>query len=172
MRLCRYQHNGHVEVALFHDSRIANLNKLAAEMGVKLPTAMSGDLLDYLPPDGKSAEAARQLDEHFAKLPAGERERLSMPLSGARLRIPIPEPKKVILLAGNYAAHIQEGGGVAPERAATFPYFFWKPPSTTLTDPGSPIQIPRVSPDHVDWEIELGLIIGRTARHVTGKEAR
>jgi len=89
----------------------------------------------------------------------------------ARLRVPIADPKKIILLAGNYGAHIEEAGGRAPERDTTFPYYFWKPPSTTLTDHGSPIKIPRVSPNHVDWEIELGVIIGRTCRHATEKDA-
>jgi hypothetical protein len=53
MRLCRYQHNGNVEVAIYEDTRIINLNRLAQELMLELPTAMSGNLLDYLPPDGK-----------------------------------------------------------------------------------------------------------------------
>jgi 2-keto-4-pentenoate hydratase/2-oxohepta-3-ene-1,7-dioic acid hydratase in catechol pathway len=171
MRLCRYQHNGNVEVALYEDTRIASLNRLAAELGKKLPTPMSGDLLDYLPPDGKSAKAAQEIAEAFAKLPAADQERLSLPLKGAKLRVPIPEPKKVILLAGNYAAHIMEGGGQAAERQETFPYFFWKPPSTTLTHPGDPVRVPKVSPDHVDWEVELGVVIGKRCRDVAEKDA-
>ena len=46
-----------------------------------------------------------------------------------------------------------------------------KPPSTTLTHPGDPIVIPRVSPDHIDWECELGVVIGRTCRDVDEAEA-
>src|SRR5262249_14256153 len=88
----------------------------------------------------------RELDERFRKLPAKDQERLSRPTPEAKLRVPIPEPKKVILLAGNYAAHIEEGGREkAAERKETFPYFFWKPPSTTLTDPGSPVRIEGVA---------------------------
>ena len=52
--------------------------------------------------------------------------------------------------------------GRAAERQETFPYVFMKPPSTTLTRPGDPIVMPRVSPDHIDWECELGVVIGRT----------
>jgi len=66
MRLCRYQHNGNVEAALYEDTRIISLNRLAAELGIKLPTPMSDNLLDYLPPDGKSAKATRDLAERFA----------------------------------------------------------------------------------------------------------
>jgi 2-keto-4-pentenoate hydratase/2-oxohepta-3-ene-1,7-dioic acid hydratase in catechol pathway len=46
-----------------------------------------------------------------------------------------------------------------------------KPPTTTLTDPGQPIRIPKISPDHVDWELELAVIIGRTARNVSEADA-
>jgi 2-keto-4-pentenoate hydratase/2-oxohepta-3-ene-1,7-dioic acid hydratase in catechol pathway len=171
MRLCRYQHNGTVEVALYFDDRIVSLNRVAEELKVNVPTANSTDILDYLPPNGKSAKAAQQVEERFQKLSAADQRRLSRPLKEARLRVPVPDPKKVILLAGNYAAHIAEGGGKAVEREQTFPYFFWKPPSTTLTHPGDPIKIPQVSPSHVDWEVELGVIIGRNCRHVTEKDA-
>src|SRR5262245_44278475 len=171
MRLCRHQHNGHVKVALFTDDRVAPPHRPPAELSVKLPSGMSNDLLDYLPPDGKSMKEAQQLAERFAKLPAADQERLSLPRKGARLRVPIPEPKKVILLAGNYAEHIREGGGEAPERRETFPYFFWKPPSTTLTHPGDPVRIPAVSPREIDWEIELGVVIGKKCRDVAEKDA-
>ena len=172
MRLCRYQHNGQVEVALYTESRIVSVNRVADELMVKLPTPNSTNMLDYLPPDGKSAQAVRELEERFKKLPAKDQERLSRPTKEAKLRVPIPEPKKVILLAGNYASHIEEGGREkAAERKETFPYFFWKPPSTTLTDPESPIRIPKVSPNHVDWEIELGVIIGKSCSHVSEQDA-
>jgi 2-keto-4-pentenoate hydratase/2-oxohepta-3-ene-1,7-dioic acid hydratase in catechol pathway len=171
MRLCRYQHNGTVEVALYHEERIVPLNRVADELKIRVPTANSPHILDYLPPAGRSAAAAAQVQQQFDKLSAGDQRRLSRPLKEARLRVPVPEPKKIILLAGNYAAHIVEGGGKAVERQETFPYFFWKPPSTTLTHPGDPIRIPLVSPNHIDWEVELGVVIGRTCRHVTEKEA-
>jgi 2-keto-4-pentenoate hydratase/2-oxohepta-3-ene-1,7-dioic acid hydratase in catechol pathway len=46
-----------------------------------------------------------------------------------------------------------------------------KPPSTTLTHPGDPVIIPRVSPNHVDWECELGVVIGRHCRDVDEADA-
>ena len=46
-----------------------------------------------------------------------------------------------------------------------------KPPSTTLTRPGDPIVIPAISPDHIDWECELGVVIGRSCRDVDEDEA-
>ena len=87
------------------------------------------------------------------------------------LLVPIPQPNKLFLLAGNYAQHIAEGGGVVAERAETFPYVFMKPPTTTLTDPGKPVQIPATSPNCIDWEIELAVIIGRRVKHAAESEA-
>jgi 2-keto-4-pentenoate hydratase/2-oxohepta-3-ene-1,7-dioic acid hydratase in catechol pathway len=173
MRLCRYQHGdkGQVEVALYFDDKIVSINRVAEELKIKSPTPNSTEILDYLPPEGRSAAAARDVEAAFLKLPAADQARLSRPMKEAKLKVPTPNPAKVILLAGNYAAHIQEGGGIAPERAETFPYLFWKPPTTTLTDPGAPIRIPKSSPDHIDWEIELGVVIGKKCRHVSEKEA-
>ncbi|HMC66562.1 MAG TPA: fumarylacetoacetate hydrolase family protein [Gemmataceae bacterium] len=172
MRLCRYQHNGDVEVAIYTDARVVSLHALAAELGLKVPTHGSTNLLDFLPPDGKSAPAARELEQRFARLAREDQQRLSLPAEAAKLKVPIPEPKKVILLAGNYAAHIEEGGREkAVEREQTYPYFFWKPPTTTLTNPGDPVRIPKVSPDHIDWEVELGVIIGRRCKDVSEKDA-
>ena len=85
--------------------------------------------------------------------------------------MPIAQPAKILLLAGNYATHVVERGGIAAERDETFPYVFMKPPTTTLTHPGDPIVIPRVSPDHIDWECELGVVIGRRCRDVDEAEA-
>lgn len=170
MRLCRFQNKDQVDVALYLDDVIVPINTAANELKIQVPAA-NHNLLDYLPPEGRNGRATVQLAEAFGKLDAGMQKRLSLPTSSAKIKVPVPRPEKVILLAGNYAAHIIEGGGVAPERPETFPYCFWKPPSTTLTDHNSPIIIPKVSPDNIDWEIELGVIIGKKAHHVTEKDA-
>ena len=94
-----------------------------------------------------------------------------MAVEDIKLLVPVPRPNKLFLLAGNYAEHIQEGGGVATERAETFPYVFMKPPTTTLTNPGDPVVIPAVSPAAIDWELELAVIIGRRCKGVAEGEA-
>jgi 2-keto-4-pentenoate hydratase/2-oxohepta-3-ene-1,7-dioic acid hydratase in catechol pathway len=172
MRLCRYQDAGRVNVGLYDEARVVGLHRLADALGESLPQPDSANLLDYLPPEGELFESARTLAGRYEQLEPAEQERVATPLAEVKLLVPIPQPRKVILLAGNYAEHIREGGGQAAERQKTFPYFFWKPPSTTLTHPGDPIRIPRSSPDHIDWEIELGVIIGRRCRDVAEEEAR
>ena len=170
MRLCRFEHDGSAHVGLYEEPFVADLHQLADTFDLLLPT-VSADLLDYLPPDGALAYNTAEIQRRYLALSAAERERLSQPLSATRLLVPIPRPSKVILLAGNYAEHIREGGGQAAERQDTFPYFFWKPPSTTLTHPGDPVRIPAVSPNHVDWELELGVVIGRRCQGVSEADA-
>ncbi len=160
-----------MEVAgLYLDDRVVNIQHLATELDETLPTGKSQDLLDYLP-CGKSATILRSLEKQYLKMSAADQKRLSEPLRYNQLRVPIPNPSKIILLAGNYAAHVVEGGDQAPERQKTFPYFFLKPPTTTLNHPGNPIRIPLVSPNHIDWEVELGVIIGRRCRQVSEENA-
>jgi 2-keto-4-pentenoate hydratase/2-oxohepta-3-ene-1,7-dioic acid hydratase in catechol pathway len=171
MRLCRRQVNDKVEVAYYDEAGVAGLEAVSAHLGFTLPTPGSTNLLDYLPPDGESAWAAQDLFERFRGLPAAERQALTSPLDRADLLVPVPAPSKVILLAGNYADHIKEGGGVAAERQETFPYFFWKPPGTTLTHPGRPVRLPALSPDHIDWELELGVVLGRRCKAVGEADA-
>lgn len=74
-------------------------------------------------------------------------------------------PGKIVCLGLNYRGHILEMGRELPEYPTLFAKF-----SGALIGPYDPIQLPDVS-DQVDWEAELGLIIGRTARRVSAKDA-
>jgi acylpyruvate hydrolase len=87
------------------------------------------------------------------------------PLAGADLATLVPRPSKVICLGLNYASHIQEMGRELPK----YPTLFAKFPAT-LIGARDPILLPRVS-EQVDWEVELGVVIGRPARHVSGEAA-
>jgi 2-keto-4-pentenoate hydratase/2-oxohepta-3-ene-1,7-dioic acid hydratase in catechol pathway len=136
---------------------------------VELP---AGDnLLDLLPPSGKAFAAAKKIADWVARNDGGVPAASRLALDKVELLVPIARPNKLLLLAGNYNEHITEGGGKATERAETFPYVFMKPPTTALVDPFKPVVIPQVSPDHIDWELELGIVIGKTARHVTETDA-
>lgn len=88
----------------------------------------------------------------------------------APLLAPVPSPNKVLLLAGNYAAHIEEGGGTALAKQETTPRVFMKPPSKTLTAHEKPIIIP---PNGVftDWEAELGVVIGKPGKFIDADDA-
>lgn len=175
MRLCRFRHAGRVSAGFYSEAYIVPVAAAAAKYAdavrEQLTIPDGDDLLALLPADGAAcrdaAKLAKWLDDQGPLLP----DAAKLATNSVELLVPIPRPPKLLLLAGNYAAHIEEGGGVAAQRAETFPYVFMKPPSTTLTDPGKPIRIPAVSPDHIDWEMELGVIIGRRAKRVKEADA-
>jgi 2-keto-4-pentenoate hydratase/2-oxohepta-3-ene-1,7-dioic acid hydratase in catechol pathway len=81
-------------------------------------------------------------------------------LADVQLLAPVPRPGKLLAIGINYADHIAETGATAPE----FPVFFNKQ-TTCVTGPSDPIHVPRVS-DQVDYEGELGIVIGLRCRHV------
>ncbi len=175
MRLCRFTMGESPLLGFYVDDHIIPLDVAyeaycqANENDSVLPSVER--LLDLLPPDGLAFETARDLIEWVQGPEAPPIDELAVPSDDVSLLVPIPDPPKLLLLAGNYVSHITEGGGVAVEREETFPYVFMKPSSTTLTNPGDPIIIPACSPDQIDWECELGVVIGRRCRHVTEAEA-
>jgi 2-keto-4-pentenoate hydratase/2-oxohepta-3-ene-1,7-dioic acid hydratase in catechol pathway len=172
MRLCRFLlEDDLLLVGYYVDDAVIPLDAAADAADVDLLIGASEELIDYLPPDGPAHAAAAELWAALGRLPESERRDLEIPLEDVRLLVPIAAPPKLLLLAGNYPKHVAERGGAAAERAETFPYVFMKPPSTTLTHPGDPIVLPAVSPDHVDWECELGVVIGRRGRGVSEAEA-
>lgn len=176
MRLCRFRLDDDLVLTGFYaDDRVIPLDQAAdayAEAtGDDLPLPVSDELLELLPPDGPGFESARAIAAWLETLGEDDREELSIPADEVRLLVPVGHPRKILLLAGNYAAHVAERGDTVAERDETFPYVFMKPPTTTLTHPGDPVLIPRVSPDHVDWECELGVVIGRLCRDVDEADA-
>lgn len=175
MRLCRYRFNKQIAVGFYEDDRVIPLSSVARAhtAATKSTTVLpiSATLLPFLPPDGEAIEATTKLADFLASNECDLAADATLPLDDVELLVPIPRPNKLFLLAGNYAKHIEEGGGIAAERAETFPYVFMKPPTTTLTDPGKPIRIPNVSPDHIDWELELAVIIGREAKGISEADA-
>ena len=81
-------------------------------------------------------------------------------LSTVRLAAPVPRPPKFLAIGLNYAAHVAESGTPRPEVQLWF-----NKQSTCAIGPGEPIHIPRAS-SVVDYEGELGFVIGRRCRHV------
>jgi len=167
MRLCRYRANDSTGIGIYAEGGVIDLQTAIAMAGDDAST--HAHLLDYLPGGGLHAEWTR-LRRQFSEIPAERRALVTLPFAEVRLLAPVPNPSKILMLAGNYSKHIEEGGGKAEERAKTFPYVFMKP-ITTLINPGDAIRIPAVSPDHIDWELELGVIIGRRCYGVSESDA-
>jgi acylpyruvate hydrolase len=73
---------------------------------------------------------------------------------------PVVRPAKVICVGLNYRSHIEEMGRGFPDHPTLFIKF-----ADTLTGPYDDLVIPKSSAE-VDWEVELGVVIGRSARRV------
>src|SRR5579863_4921082 len=83
---------------------------------------------------------------------------------GIRL-LPPCAPTKIVCVGRNYLEHARELGNEPP----TEPLIFLKPPSPLIAS-GDAIVYPRAS-QRVDFEGELGLVIGKRARNVSREDA-
>src|SRR5436305_12908077 len=79
--------------------------------------------------------------------------------------LPPCAPTKIVCAGRNYAEHAKELGNEVPAE----PLIFLKPPSSLIAS-GDPILYPALS-QRVDYEGELGVIIGRRARNVSAADA-
>lgn len=82
-----------------------------------------------------------------------------------RYGAPIAGISKVVCIGLNYADHAAESGAAIPKE----PIIFMKP-STSIIGANDPVTIPRGSVK-TDWEVELGVVIGETARYVEEADA-
>jgi 2-keto-4-pentenoate hydratase/2-oxohepta-3-ene-1,7-dioic acid hydratase in catechol pathway len=86
-------------------------------------------------------------------------------IEDANLLTPISWPRKVLCAGVNYRKHIREMAGEVPGDGWE-PFFFLKPPSTTVIGPTDPIVIRDVERARFDWEAELAVVIGVRGRHI------
>ena len=80
--------------------------------------------------------------------------------NAVRLHAPINDPGKFICIGLNYRDHAAETGSPVPKEPPVFPKW-----NNAILDPGEPILRPR-GEKTLDWEVELGVVIGKTARFV------
>lgn len=81
------------------------------------------------------------------------------------LKAPVPRPGKIICVGLNYRDHAAESGQPVPDYPTVFTKY-----ANTIIGTGDAIVLPHVS-DQVDYEVELGVVIGRRAKHVRESEA-
>jgi 2-keto-4-pentenoate hydratase/2-oxohepta-3-ene-1,7-dioic acid hydratase in catechol pathway len=93
-------------------------------------------------------------------------------LADTKLMAPLLYPNAIFNAAANYSDHRAEMGN-PPEvdKTTVKPYFFLKSPAHTVIGPGDEVRIPHVT-QQVDWECELGVVIGRYGRNMTQANAR
>ena len=85
---------------------------------------------------------------------------LALVAPGVRIGAPLARPGKIVCIGLNYRDHAAETGAKLP----TEPVLFLKAPDTVV-GPNDDVLIPRNSVK-TDWEVELAVIIGKTARYI------
>jgi 2-keto-4-pentenoate hydratase/2-oxohepta-3-ene-1,7-dioic acid hydratase in catechol pathway len=145
---------------------VVDLERLGAAKGVALPSRML-ELIDLGPP--AVAAIGKLLESGDGAFPVGT----AVPLTNVRLLAPIPRPRKNIFGIGlNYLDHVAEAAQAlqtSPDLPRQ-PVIFSKPPTAVIGD-GDPIQHNAAITQQLDWEVELGVIIGTTAKRVNREHA-
>ena len=161
---------GTTRVGALVDDRAYDLQALGAETACACELASVAAILAS---DGALATARGIVEECIAgSAPDGT----WWPRGDVKLEAPIPRPGKLFALAGNYASHIMESaskklgiGGVTKSDLAT-PRVFMKPPTNAVCGYGDPIIVGRKA-TFVDWEAEMGVIIGKPGKYLSREEA-
>jgi 2-keto-4-pentenoate hydratase/2-oxohepta-3-ene-1,7-dioic acid hydratase in catechol pathway len=96
-----------------------------------------------------------------ARIAAGRVARFA----GERIGAPIPRPHQILCIGLNYRDHAAETGQAVPAE----PILFTKSPNT-LVGPDDDVRQPRGS-TKLDWEVELGIVIGRRCSYLDDREA-
>ncbi len=125
-------------------------------------------LYRLLDEDSRITYAAEADDGTFRRIEGdifGEYSVTDKPIRATKMLAPVAPPN-IFALAGNYRSHIEECNAAVPE----YPIIFAKA-TTSVIGAGSEILLPAVGPDHVDYEAELAVVIGRTCRDVPAAAA-
>jgi len=88
-----------------------------------------------------------------------------LPLAGLELNAPVPRPGKIVCVGLNYRDHAEETGQAIPEEPVLFAKF-----ANSVIGPGEEIGVPP-GIEQVDYEAELGVVIGRRAHRVDAADA-
>lgn len=152
MRLFSYLRNAQPSIGLITDAHCTRFVDLALFV-----PGLPGDMTDLLTlPDALSQIKAAQ-----ASIVAGAGDSVE----GTTFLPLVPRPGKVVCMGLNYADHAREGGNAIPD----YPAVFLRGGSSQVGH-GQALIKPRVS-DKFDYEAELAVVIGKTARHLTAGNA-
>jgi len=103
--------------------------------------------------------------ERLAKYVADNKNSLTEVAGGTRLGAPVGRPSKIICIGLNYVDHAKETNAAIPAE----PIVFFKA-TTTMVGPDDDLVIPKNS-FKTDWEVELGVVIGKKATYIEEAEA-
>jgi 2-keto-4-pentenoate hydratase/2-oxohepta-3-ene-1,7-dioic acid hydratase in catechol pathway len=146
MKLARFEYHGRADIGVVHDGGVIGLR----EIGFGYP-----DMIALI-------EAGDEVLDSIRERAAGEPAHHA--LDDVRLLAPL-HPRKYLAIGMNYAKHVAEMGHAERPK---FQYWFNKQ-TTCINGPFAPID-PGVT-EMLDYEVELGVVIGRAAKGVRAAEA-
>ena len=141
---------------------------------VALPRGQSTAALridgQYWPLNMDAMDLFQDWDRSFSIL--RKRKKRGKPLSRPKLLTPLRYPRKLFCVGANYADHLAEmnAAHLAKKTPGVPPFFFMKPPSTTLVGPGAAVRIPPGC-ENFDWEVEFAVVFGKGGRDIPEKKA-
>lgn len=160
MRLATFRDASGVRIGVVRGETIIDLARADVLSGEE-PGAELRDMLALI--DG-GVETLHRVEALVAASPP----QAVLPLSNVELLAPIPRPRKNIFAVGrNYAEHAAESMRVMGQqmKLSEYPNIFTKA-VTTVTGPYADIPYDARVSSELDWEVELGVIIGRGGRHI------
>lgn len=164
MKLVRFSTDGQQpRLGAIQGDRIADLQASLAATLTRRGVVRAGEIAAALVPPSARAflEGGAAAEEAIASI----KEWVTVAAASARLHAPINDPGKFICIGLNYRDHAEEANQPIPKEPPIFAKW-----SNAIIDPGEPILKPRGS-NQLDWEVELGVVIGRTARFVPRDKA-
>ncbi|MGZ6286047.1 MAG: fumarylacetoacetate hydrolase family protein [Ktedonobacterales bacterium] len=165
MRLATFRDASGVRIGVVRGETIIDLARADVLSGEEAGPELR-DMLALIDGGVEALHRAEALAE--AGLPQALR-----PLAGVELLAPIPRPRKNIFAVGrNYAEHAAESLRAIGQqmKLPEYPNIFTKA-VTSVTGPRADIPYDATVTSELDWEVELGVIIGRGGRHIPREEA-
>jgi 2-keto-4-pentenoate hydratase/2-oxohepta-3-ene-1,7-dioic acid hydratase in catechol pathway len=158
------------------------LATVATPQGPSAVAAIIGNkVVDLTPPLKMVGRNWRNLSEVFddgglaivTELQSWARDNIASAASveGTEFLAPLPRPWRIVAVAANYKSHVVETKVIeVAEREESSPWFFDKP-LASLNPHNAPIRLPPSLARSVDWEGELGVVIGKKACRISVDEA-
>jgi acylpyruvate hydrolase len=173
MKLVRFSQNDHTpRLGCYLDQdQVMDLTASYASFLAAQGVVRAAAIADALFPQSTRGflEGGLATQEALAKMldgiKAGKFEPVTAPATRVRLHAPLTDPGKFICIGLNYTDHAAETGNPTPKEPPIFPKW-----TTAILDPDEPILRPR-GETRLDWEVELGVVIGKTARYVAKEQA-
>ena len=88
-----------------------------------------------------------------------------VPLADVQLLAPLVDPPQFLGIGLNYRLHAEEAGAEIPTSPVSFGFY-----ASAISGPGQPIELPSFT-DQVDWEVELGIVVGKAGRDIAPSDA-